>query len=656
MRGWCLASALLLASCASSAPQTPHEQRRAPRAALPEMGDQMLELGPGAADFPTAIVLAALSNDGAQLAVVDEQGHVRLRSTQGTGAGVELGTIELARDREPGGITFSPDGRLLAVNDGKQGIVVFDAAKRARLRAIARAGAMVAPVFASNDTLLVADGATIRAVDVKTGSDLRVLTVPGDRAVLRSIAHAADSGAIAACSFDKVVVFAKDGGIVFEKSDKYPTAVAISRNGAMLAYGMATGSAGVFVVDLPSGAHKLEAVGSREVSRLWLTNDSLLSTAERYGEHKTLTRVRLAGNNKRYNADATIQLGAAAVSESGETVVVARGTEVFSVDPGTFERTGDASRHGEAVSWLGVSADDRYLVSSGRDGRVLRWSLETPGRAPKVLFDHKGSEAHRFALSPDGALVAHDARESDYGGGARIVDLATGALLHDLGTGWVTGLAFEERKRLWVATTQGDIEAWDLASGERELAAPMTPESDTLHSKYWNGNLLSSRAVVFRERSILREDELRGQDKALSFNLPSGIPAQTIDDVTLVCRPMSGVEIVCPGKVNTKAGGETSHVLRFIDVATGKVRLVASPGSVQALAPSADGAAVALVVSLTDAEPTAATKMALVLLDARTGRERARRVLAEGATSLAMTRSGHVLIGRASGAIHMLEP
>ncbi|MBL9022659.1 MAG: WD40 repeat domain-containing protein [Myxococcales bacterium] len=650
-----LAASLLLASCASAAPAVSSKPTAPPAVSLPEIGERVIELGPGGADFPSALVLAALSDDGAQLAVVDDQGKVRVRGTAASGPGAEIGTVQLAGDREPGGITFSPDARLVAVNDFKEGVVVFDVMRRTRARVISRSGGLVAPVFTSNETLLVADGATIREVDVKTGSDLRSLTVAGERSSLRSVANAPGSGAIAACSFDRVVVFSKEGRVVFEKADKYPSAVALSRDGTTLAYAMTTGSSGVFVVDLPSGAQKLHAVGSDDVSGLWLTHDSVLSLASRRGSHATLERVLFGGGKKRYDADATVEVGVAAVSASGTAVVAARGTELFSVDPTTFDRTGAARRHGEAVSWLGVSADDRFLVSSGRDGKVLRWSLEKPASAPKVLFDKKGAEAHRFALSPDGRLVAHDARESEYGGGARVVDLATGDVVHDLPTDWVSGLAFEGDKRLWIATTRGDIEAWDLASGERDLAAPLTPESDgTLDSKYWNGNLLSPRSVVFRERSILREEETKGQ--ALAFTIPAGLPSGKIDDVGLACRPVSEAEIVCPGAVRTTAGGETSYVLRFIEVATGKARLVPAPGWVQALAPSTDGAEIAVVTSVADAEPTAATKVALVLLDARTGKERTRRPLTESATSLAITRSGYVLVGRESGTIHMMKP
>lgn len=99
-------------------------------------------------------------------------------------------------------------------------------------------------------------------------------------------------------------------------------------------------------------------------------------------------------------------------------------------------------------------------VSVGDDGAMAAWDLGSGARIWMTAVD--GYKALDLAVSPDGRLAAM----AKWDGTARVVDLATGAQTLRLAhRSHVNAVAFDGADRLYTATYDGDVLAWDLATG-----------------------------------------------------------------------------------------------------------------------------------------------------------------------------------------------
>jgi WD40 repeat protein len=131
-------------------------------------------------------------------------------------------------------------------------------------------------------------------------------------------------------------------------------------------------------------------------------------------------------------------------------------------------------RHGGAVTALDFSPDSTRLVSVGSDGSVLLWDAAT-GQAIGGLFQHGSGRVMAIDLGADGRRLV-TAGEL----GARSWDAETGTPGPDLGPGRMTSAVTLDPvgQRAFTGTVDGEVESWDVASGERlwfgEIGAPVS--------------------------------------------------------------------------------------------------------------------------------------------------------------------------------------
>ncbi len=208
-------------------------------------------------------------------------------------------------------------------------------------------------------------------------------------------------------------------GAVFSEPFNYPTAVALSADGAYLAAGTATATVGLWRV-----ADRTRILAAREhtglILGLALSADGSLLASGSY--------------------DGTVKLWAA---QEGRLLVTLYG-------------------HSGLVYDTALSRDGQLVASSGEDGAIILWSARN-GQPLATLRGHAGG-VWGVALSEDGTLVA----SAGYDGTVRLWDAGNGACLHTLygHVGGVRDVALSADGAVVAgAGEDGTVRLWHAAGG-----------------------------------------------------------------------------------------------------------------------------------------------------------------------------------------------
>lgn len=145
-----------------------------------------------------------------------------------------------------GNITFSPDGKYLAVACST-GIWLYDAHTDAPLQLLTGHTDIVLKAVFSPDGILLASGSndkTVRLWDARTGTELR--TMKGDNRAVEGIAFSPDGTLLASGAHDSTVSLwdVQTGALIIELKahTRYVNSIAFSPDGSMLASGSADGT------------------------------------------------------------------------------------------------------------------------------------------------------------------------------------------------------------------------------------------------------------------------------------------------------------------------------------------------------------------------------------------------------------------------------
>ena len=441
-------------------------------------------------DLATGRALASVDTSAGErwLGLADETAMLLLESG---GAGQQLRVLEVlggeerfthrAAGRFAAGPAVSPDGRHLAMAEAAPNL------------------AWIRELDTGRETFRLPSAGEATAVAVAPGGLLLALADPGD--VVR-VWHATDGALLAELPHDATVV-----ALAFDPTGRWlatsdvgqhlrvwdlvspGTAPILSRPGADASQ-FAFDPAGRRLATIgPAGGYEVwalpEAMPRGPVLRHWGTRTALPGSANGLASGQPVLSddgQLVGGRGSRIVTVWQVEQDSAPTGLPGIAPVVALAPYGLRMGAGLADgqvmlrmrdseslrlhqsllTTGEA-RHGGAVTALAFSPDGRRLASVAADGSVLLWDAMT-GNHVGGLFQHGSGRVDTIELGPDGRLLV-TAGEL----GARTWDAETGVQGPALGPGRaVSAVTLDPAGlRAFTGTPDGEVESWDIASGER---------------------------------------------------------------------------------------------------------------------------------------------------------------------------------------------
>ncbi|MFI6388848.1 AAA family ATPase [Nonomuraea sp. NPDC050540] len=339
-------------------------------------------------------------------------------------------------------VAFSPDGRLLASGTGDGTVALWDVATRRQVGTpMGGGGNRVRDVAFSPDGRLLAGGTedgTIRLWDVAARKPAGTLTGHGD-AVL-SLAFSPDGRTLVSGSEDHTM---RLWNVAARKPIDAPIrgyigsvdSVAFSPDGHSVA-----GSGG--------GSVRLWDVASREPTGPFLPGADFVSSVAFSSDGRTFAT----------GADGTVQLWNVATQRPVGAPLTGHAGEVFS---------------------LRFSSDGRSLAGGGADGTVRLWDVTARTPVRTRLSGHS-DEVSSLAFSPDGRTLA----SGTDGVVVRLLDTAAREPVSTMLGGHdnhVRAVAFSPDGRLLASGDDDSVRLWDMATRE-PVGVPMTGHTAQVYS------------------------------------------------------------------------------------------------------------------------------------------------------------------------------
>jgi WD40 repeat protein/transcriptional regulator with XRE-family HTH domain len=401
--------------------------------------------------------------------------------------------------------------------------------------------------------------------------------------------------------------------VVMDEAFNYPTTIAISADGALIAAGTPTGEVRVWraadrtllmamqrqtgviwSVALSADGRRVASAEADGMVRIWDSESGqLMATLE--GHSGVVMGVALSGDGRLVASggmDGTVRLwnprggklmaileghagGVRAVALSADGRLVASGDAEGRIrlwDPGSGSLLANLEGKAGPVFSTALSADGRLLASGGAGGTIELWQTES--RQLLATFQGHGGAVLSVAISTDGRLVASGGTD----GIGRLWDAANGQLIATLHghTNAVLGVALSADGAL-VATASWDGRAglWDARSGQ------------LLVILQGHSGMVSTVTLSMDER-LVASGSVDG--KVRLWEAATGKPAGTLAGHT---GAVNGVRLSGDGRL--MASGGADGTVRLWETGSGQVlaTLDSHAGAVWSVALSGDGRLVA---------------------------------------------------------------
>jgi WD40 repeat protein/tetratricopeptide (TPR) repeat protein len=495
------------------------------------------------------------------------------------------------RGNTRGLLAFAPDGQVLAANDPKGQLKLWDPKTGGQVAVLSREGETLTSVAFGPDGALLAGGykdGTVKLYDVGTRAERG--TLPGHGAAVAALAFAPDGKSLAAGTALGAVqvhdMAARTGRLLREgTSGGKIRALAFAADGTTLAVGAAGqgGEGRIELWDVREG-RRVAAIdsGDAEVRDMALSRDGTTLASAHEGA-AYLWEVPSLRRQATFRGEAH----AVALTPDGRTLAVGMGIQDPSVqvhDVATRQRRATLPGYTRAVTCLAFTADGKTLATASSDRDAAYWVAAGEMVLWPTSWDHalgtmtmRGQSAHSLACTPDGkTLVAGGDR-----GALKRWDLATRQDLPPLvghtDLVWRVALT-EDGKVLASGSRDKTIRLWDLVTNKQ--LAVLKGHEGCGHALAFSpdGRLLASGSC---------DQTVRLWD--VSAAAPQGkVLGKHDGQVHAVAFSPDGKLLVSAGAAAPPKGDERSSrgVLKVWDVATGELQrtLVGHAGTILALA------------------------------------------------------------------------
>ena len=520
----------------------------------------------------SAVYGVTFSPDGMLLASAHEDGSIRLWDVM---TGAERRVLRGHRGHVRS-VAWSPDGASLASGAADHTLRLWDVTTGAERRVFQGHSDSVWSVAWSPDGASLASGAddhTVRLWDMATGAERRVLEGHSD--YVWSVAWSPDGTMLASGGDDTTIrlwdVATGTARRVFQTHSAYIRSVAFSPDGALLASGAADKT--VRLWDVGRGAERRVLQGHS--AYVWSVAFSPDSTLLASGAADTTVRLwdTATGATRRVLQGHSDQIRSVAFSFDGATLASGAADKtirLWDLATGTARR--GLQGHSDSVWSVAFSPDGATLASGAADTTVRLWDLVT-GTVRRVLRGHS-DQIRSVAWSPDGVSLASGAADST----VRLWTVASGAQSHVLQghSDSVLSVAWSpDGVSLASGAADTTVRLWSIAMGTQRCV--LQGHSDSIWGVAWSpdGASLASGAD---DKTVRIWDGATGA----AIRVLQGHTAS----VWSVAFSPSGAAL---------ASGAHDTTVRIWDLATGAERLVlhGHSDSVWSVAWSPDGASLA---------------------------------------------------------------
>ena len=297
---------------------------------------------------------------------------------------------------------FSPDGRLLVSCGEDKQVIVWDFARRERLKTLADHTGWVTSVAFSPDGKLFATASHDQTVIVWDSARLEKIRVLGDhRAAVNAVSFSTDGRLLAtgSSSDDRIILW---DTLRWDKVREIPSGTAYPPILFSLDSRTIISSYGQW--DLDTG----QRIAEVEVGN-WVAlspNGRLMVTTKPNGEvffHKLSRPGETQGSRVLAHFRGHQDFGRAVVFSPDGKVVATGSENILLWDAATMEKLGRFEY--DSIVWgLAFSPDGRWLVSTHGDGAVLVWDVTE--RKREAAFSTHSAAVRAVAYSPDGKRLA----------------------------------------------------------------------------------------------------------------------------------------------------------------------------------------------------------------------------------------------------------
>ncbi|BAY44986.1 WD-40 repeat-containing protein [Scytonema sp. HK-05] len=457
-----------------------------------------------------AVTGVSFSPDGKMLATASADNTVKLWDTA---TGKEIKTLSGHTDRV-WDVSFSPDGKMLATASADNTVKLWDTATGKEIKTLTgHKNAVYGVSFSPNGKMLASASYdnTVKLWETATGKEIKTLS--GHTNTVFGVSFSPDGKMLATASADNTVKLwnpATGQEIqTFSGHTNWVNGVNFSPDGKMLA--TASRDKTVKLWETATGKEiKTFSGHTNAVKGVSFSPDGkMLATASR---DKTVKLWETAtGKEIKTFSGHTNWVNGVSFSPDGKMLASTSGDKTVKLwKTATGKEMKTFSGHTNTVWDVSFSPDSKMLATASNDNTVKLWNTDT-GKEMKTLTGHKNA-VYGVSFSPDGKMLATASRDNM----VKLWNTNTGKEMKTLTghTNWVNGVSFSpDGKMLATASRDNTVKLWNTDTGKemktltghtnRVWGVSFSPDGKMLATASWDNTVKLWETATAKEMKTL---------------------------------------------------------------------------------------------------------------------------------------------------------